>query len=114
MNGNDFFVMFEGLIRQIMREEIHAALHPSDEWHDQRRSPLGPRRHCLATRRRAAEGKGDAKQVGDRFLMTTDALAEELERIGRPKALTKRDTSTPLSPEDEAVQRLERRLQRGL
>ena len=115
MNGESFAAAFEGLMRKIMREEIQAALHPSDEWHDQRRSPLGSRRHCAATRRRASEGKSDAKKIGDRFLMTTDAIAEEMERLGRPKALTRADTSkTPLSPEDEVRERIQRRLQRGM
>ena len=117
MNGETFVAAFEGLIRTILREEIRAALHPSidEQWFDQRRSPLGSRRHCAATRRRATEGKPDAKKVGDRFLMTAAAITEELERLGRPKALTRADTSkTPLSPEDEVRERIQRRLQRGM
>ena len=115
MNGNDFFEAFAGMIRNIIREEMQACLHPSDDWRDQRQSPLGSRRHCLAVRRRAAEGKTDARQVGDRFLLTTDAIAEEMARIGRPKTLGKTETSrAPLTPEDEVRERIQRRLQRGM
>lgn len=116
MNGNDFFAAFEGLIRKVVREEMQSALHPSTDWRDQREDRvLTPRMHCAAARRRMAEGKADAKKLGDRYLLTTDAIAEELERIGRPKALAKADTSrAPLSPEDEALDRISRRLRRVL
>lgn len=118
MNGEDFFAMFEGFIRNILRQEIQAALHPSTEWRDQRDDKvLSPRLHCAAARRRIAEGKTDAKKVGkNRYLLTTDAIADELDRLGRPKALTRKDTARekPLTPEEEALASLERRLQRGM
>lgn len=119
MTAEDFFELFGGYIRKMLREEIQAALHPSTEWRDQREDRLlTPRMHCAAARRRIAEGKHDtAKKIGkNRYLLTTDAIAEELDRLGRPKTLTRQDTSKsqPLTPEDEALQRLERRLQRGI
>ena len=115
MNGQDFFAAFEGMIRKVVREEMQSALHPSTDWRDQRDDRvLTPRMHCAAARRRMAEGKADAKKVGDRYLLTTDAIAEELERLGRPKTLGKVAPRAPLTPEDEVVERINRRLQRGM
>jgi hypothetical protein len=106
---------FEGLLRRVVREEIAAAGHPADDWRDQRGSPLlGPRRHCAAVRRRLGIDPHDpmAKIVGDRFLLTTDAIAEELERIGRkPASVAKCSPVAPESPEAEAIERVKRRLQ---
>ncbi|HEY2408833.1 MAG TPA: hypothetical protein VGI10_22665 [Polyangiaceae bacterium] len=47
-------------------------------WIDQRRSQLGPRRHCAAVKRRMADGKTDAAIVGRRHLLSQTAHAEEL------------------------------------
>ncbi len=49
---------------------------------DQQSSPLGPRRHCAAVRRRMATGDSRASRVGRRFLLTQEALAEELYGTG--------------------------------
>lgn len=111
-----FEMWLEGLLRKVVREEMAAAAHPSDDWRDQRRSPiLGARRHCAAVRRRLAADPQDpmAKIVGDRFLLTTDAIAEELERVGRkPATVAKCEPVAipPESPEAEAIERLQRRL----
>jgi hypothetical protein len=43
-------------------------------------SPLGSRRHCRAVRRRIEAGKGGAAIVGRRFLLSAEALREELAR----------------------------------
>jgi DNA-binding ferritin-like protein len=55
-----------------------------------------------------------AKIVGDRFLLTTDAIAEELERIGRkPVTVAKCAAASPVeaeSPEAEVTERIKRRL----
>lgn len=107
---------FEGLLRRVVREELAEVVHPADDWRDQRRSQLGSRRHCAAVRRRLAENPDDpqAKIVGDRFLLTPSAIAEELARIGRkaekPKSGLTAAEPTPASPEDEAVARMRRRL----
>lgn len=116
LTSGDFFAMFEGAIRKILREEIQAALHPSDEWRDQnpKNSPLGPRRHCAAVRRRLERNEPGARRVGDRYLLSTDAIAEELERIGLKASVRKVTPPAPLTPEDEAIERLTRRLQRGV
>lgn len=108
----------EGLLRRVVREELALAAHPTDDWRDQSQSPvLGPRRHCRAVRRRLAANPRDpsAKRVGDRFLLTLDAIAEELDRAGhKPDAAAKgvAAPSLPESPESEALARVQRRLQR--
>lgn len=107
----------EGLLRRVVREELAAAAHPADDWRDQRQSQLGPRRHCLAVRRRLrADPEGrSAKILGNRFLLTLDAIAEEMERLGRKPDDTAAGVtapSPPQSPESEALARVQRRLQR--
>lgn len=112
--------LFEPLLRKVVREELDARCHPSDDWRDQKRSPvLGPRRHCQAVRRRLQEDPHDpsAKIVGDRFLLTTDAIAQELDRIGKSRpgplgAPVPAKPKAPDSPEAEALERVQRRLQR--
>ena len=44
---------------------------------DQRFSPLGPRRHVEAVRRRCERGEAGAIIIGRRYLLTIDALADE-------------------------------------
>ena len=111
MTGNDFVAMFGDLIRGILREELQAVMHPADGWRDQRQSPLGPRRHCCAVRRRLAHNEPGARIVGDRYLLSGEAIEYELERIGRPKAGVRKTAATAtLTPEDEALARLSLRL----
>lgn len=121
----------EGILRKVVREELAAVQHPSDGWRDQRHSALGPRRHCLAVRRRLHADPRDsgAKIIGDRYLLTPDAILEELDRLGRkPDAPregaggakdrrpdgsargARSDVRAPQSPEAEAVERVKRRL----
>jgi hypothetical protein len=50
---------------------------------DQSKSPLGRRRHCNAVKRRVGAGEPGAARVGRRYLLTPDALAEELHRLGQ-------------------------------
>jgi hypothetical protein len=50
------------------------------DWIDQSSSVLGPRRHIQAVRRRLKEGLDGAGQSGRRFLLSEEALAEELAR----------------------------------
>jgi hypothetical protein len=52
-------------------------------WVDQHGSPLGPKRHCAAVRRRVATGLGGAAVVGRRMLLSPEALAEELSRASQ-------------------------------
>lgn len=51
---------------------------------DQGDSPLGPRKHCAAVRRRLAANEGGAARVGKRHLLTQEALQEELRRESGP------------------------------
>jgi hypothetical protein len=43
-------------------------------------SPLGPRRHCAAVRRRIRDGEPGAQIVGRSFLLSREALEDELSR----------------------------------
>jgi hypothetical protein len=104
---------FEGLLRKVVRDELAAANHPVDNWRDQHQSRLSPRKHCLAVRRRLEANPDDpsAKHVGDKFLLTPDAVAEELDRLGhKPDAPAA--PRSPQSPESEALERVQRRLRR--
>jgi hypothetical protein len=47
---------------------------------DQSASPLGARRHCAAAKRRMARGEPGAAKVGRRYLLSREALREELGR----------------------------------
>lgn len=78
--------LFGGLAR-ILEAAAREARAIADEcedrggWIDQSTSPLGPRRHCAAVRRRMEAGLEGAGRAGRRFLLSPSALAEEL---GRP------------------------------
>lgn len=50
---------------------------------DQSASPLGARRHCAAVKRRLARGEAGAAKVGRRYLLSPEALSEELGRTSR-------------------------------
>ncbi len=54
-----------------------------DEWFDQGRSPLVG--HCLTVRARIEAGLHGAKLDGDRYLLSTAALAEELSDVATGK-----------------------------
>lgn len=54
------------------------------DWTDQASSVLGSRRHITACRRRMATGKPGAAKVGKRYLLSAEALREELAALGRP------------------------------
>jgi hypothetical protein len=58
---------------------------PYSQWVDQHESDLTPREHCKAARRRIAEGKGGVKRApGRRYLMTREAVWEEMCSIPKP------------------------------
>lgn len=106
----------EPLFRKIVREELDARCHPSDDWRDQRQDRLlTPRQHCAAARRLLAEDPKHpmARRIGkNRYLLTTDAIAQELDRLALPPVVKAQPTKPekPLSPEDEARARVQRRL----
>jgi len=69
-------------VASIVVDRLRAGNEPG--WTDQHASPLGPRRHCAAVRRRIAEGRPGAERAGRRLLLTPEAVQEELSR-GRNK-----------------------------
>jgi hypothetical protein len=69
-----------------LAKELRAA---NDEWVSQINSPLGPRVHCSMVRRRVARGLPDAVIDGKRFLMTREALVEEMRARGMKRPLAK-------------------------
>jgi len=76
----------ERVLRRVVREELRGQ---DPDWIAQAESPLGPKRHCAAVRRRIAERKPGARIVARRFLLSQEAMAEELGReserhSGRP------------------------------
>ena len=80
----------------IVEEELDDRL----DWVDQSRSPLGPRRHIAATRRRLSDGAEAAGQSGRKYLLSPAALAEELGR----------STNKPIPSEVDEVADLRRSL----
>jgi hypothetical protein len=76
----------EHAIERVLRRVLHEQ---DPDWIPQGKSPLGPKRHCAAVRRRIAERKPGARIVARRFLLSQEAMAEELGReserhSGRP------------------------------
>jgi hypothetical protein len=68
----------EAIVARAVRRALNSAA--DDGLISQAGSPLGSRRHCNAVRRRLASGAHGAAKVGRRYLLTPDALAEELSR----------------------------------
>jgi hypothetical protein len=71
---------FAAEVARELAKELRAA--NDDGWVSQANSPLGPRRHCRAVRRRMGEGRLDCTRDGKLYLMTRDALREEMLRLG--------------------------------
>jgi hypothetical protein len=69
-----------------LADRVAARLRAPDQLVDQKGSPLGAKRHCAAVRRLMAEGDPGASRVGRRYLLSREALAAELARLGRPAA----------------------------
>jgi hypothetical protein len=63
-------------------------------WLDQHHSDLTVRQHCQAVRRRRAEGKPGASVKGRRYLLTREALWEEMTSVAKP-GLRKCGTARP-------------------
>lgn len=59
------------------------------DWTDQRKSPLGAKRHCAAVRRLLADGLPGAAVVGRKHLLSAEALDAELCRSSPNKAKNK-------------------------
>lgn len=78
---------FAAEIARELANQLRAA--NEDGWVSQANSPLGPRRHCAAVRRRIGRGAIDCIIDGKRYLMTRDALHEELLSLGKPRPTVK-------------------------
>lgn len=64
---------------------------------DQSESLLGPRRHINAVKRRIRLGKPGASKVGRRYLLTREALTEELKQGEKPS----KPAAKPISVADD-------------
>lgn len=71
---------------EVLDRAAHARTAERTDWIDQSSSPLGPRRHCKVVRQRLAEGLPGAATAGRRHLLSTTALAEELQGARRGRA----------------------------
>ena len=83
--------ILEELVRRIARAvvaEMRAEGATTDEWLDQHHSYLTVRQHCRAVRLRRAEGKPGAAIQGRRYLLSREALREEMTRGSAHKAQT--------------------------
>lgn len=67
------------------------------EWVSQSESPIGRRKHIQAVRRRMQVGLGGAGQSGRRYLLSPEAIAEELGRPTAPPADEVSDLRAELS-----------------
>lgn len=81
-------------------------------------SELGARRHREAVKRRVASGEGGAAIVGRRFLLSPEALREELGRLGGGAPVNDNRGPRPTGPGKTGRAReltdFERELVRGL
>jgi hypothetical protein len=74
---------FAGLLAKELARELRAA---NDDWVSQVGSPLGSRKHCAAVRRRLERGEPGASNPDNRrFLLSREALLEEMQALGVPK-----------------------------
>jgi hypothetical protein len=73
----------EAIIARAVRRALTAAA--DDGMVSQASSPLGSRRHCNAVKSRLEAGKAGAARIGRRYLLTRDALEEELAAAGASK-----------------------------
>jgi hypothetical protein len=89
----------ESVIARAVRRALHAAT--DGEMIPQGRSPLGPRRHAEAVKRRLAAGQPGAAHVGRKYLLSPDALNEEMSRTS---------VSNAHAPVEDAAAKLRREL----
>jgi hypothetical protein len=90
----------EDIISRAVRKALSTAA--EDGMRPQTGSPLGPRRHCAAVKRRLATGQPGAVRAGRRYLLSEAALAEELIRLSA--------TPAPEAASTDAGERLQREL----
>ena len=83
----------------------------TEEWIDQDKSGLGPRRHCAVVRLRMKEGKPGAARVGRRYLLSPAAFAEERGHAGRATLARCAPPAAAEAEEEAAYRALVQRLE---
>lgn len=102
----------------LCREELSANTQGL-EWYDQRssqaRASLGRNRWCKAVRERLQRNPQDphAKHIGDRWLLDTQGLSEELDRASQAPPSIAKAEPPPEPDEAPAVARVRHLLQSG-
>jgi hypothetical protein len=86
----------EIIVARAVRKALNTA---TDGMISQTDSPLGPRRHADAVKRRIAAGLPGAAKVGRRYLLSPDALQEELSRTSTVTAHRPEDAGSKLRRE---------------
>lgn len=80
---------FASLLAKELAKELRSA---NDGWVSQVDSPLGPRKHCAAVRRRLERGEpGASHPDSKRYLLSREALLEEMRSGNVPKPPVKAD-----------------------
>lgn len=94
--------ILERIEARLERLELHLAKcdTPLGGHVDQRRSPLGRRRHCAAVRRRVLAGDEGAAIVGRHFLLSPQALRDELALASQPGVAVANDTEPDDADDD--------------
>lgn len=95
-------------LERVLRGELRG-LDP--RWVGQEFSPLGPRRHIAAVRRRIADAEALGKAPGEvgaavvarRYLLTQESLAEELGKLQALKPPKKRDVANDAADAEETA-----------
>ncbi len=93
----DLAPLLQEFARMVAREIVALQREEPPEMIDQHASPLGPRRHCAAVKRRLAKGLPDASIVGRKHLLTPEALQQELGRGVPQKVRTAPAKSGPVN-----------------
>jgi hypothetical protein len=78
MTGDDLSGALNAFAELVARHVVRELRAGANEMVAQAGSPLGPRRHAAAVRRRVANGEGGAVVAGRRLLLTKEVLADEL------------------------------------
>lgn len=95
--------------RDLAKEVVQHQRGIGDEWIAQQGSPLGNRRHCAIVRRRVARGDLGAVIDRKRFLLSREALREEMCGLGR-----NRDPESGAADDVVSVRQRVREMLRGV
>ena len=99
---------FRKRLRAIAREVYGQEALARRGWLDQSESDLKPRKHIEAVRRRMADGLPGAKQDGRRYLLSPEAISEELGKKHPMKKTQADGESDPVAELDKALARAAR------